>query len=169
MLTAGIPGSPHSVDFSSVCLSTTTHTFDNVPYLQNQLRNGIGKSLFFSKMNTAKFLILFSITLGLASASPASMLASVPRSPFAPVARSDDDHLCSAPTDTVFEYGNQTNQDGIVADCDKLSQFIKGFADEHGNFTEMCEPGLGFQRFSSEGNCTMWFECEKTTEGLEVT
>lgn len=104
------------------------------------------------------------------------MVASVARSlslanmvSLAPVARSDDDHLCYAPTDTVFEYGNQTHQDEIASDCDKLSEKIKGVADQQGNFTQLCGPPLRLTLFNSEGNCSMWFECQKTTEGNEVT
>ena len=85
------------------------------------------------------------------------------------VAGSDDDHLCSAPTGVAFEYGNQTNQDEIISDCDKVSQKIKAAADEQGNFTEMCGTPPGFGLFSSEGSCSMWFQCQKTTEGLQVT
>lgn len=129
-------------------------------------------------MNTASFLKFLLITLGLVSASPVSMLASVARSPslvnrvsLAPVARSDDDHLCYGPTDTVFEHGDQTHQDEIASDCDSLSQKIKGVADQQGNFTDFCGPPspAGFTLFNSEGNCSMWFECQKTTEGNEVT
>lgn len=104
------------------------------------------------------------------------MLASVARTlnlankaSLAPFPRSDDNHLCYAPADAVFEYGDQTHQDEIASDCDNLSQKIEDVADQQGNFTELCGAPSGFTLFNSEGNCSMWFECQKTTEGNQMT
>ncbi|KKY33716.1 hypothetical protein UCDDA912_g06315 [Diaporthe ampelina] len=133
-------------------------------------------------MNTANISIFFAFISGLASASPVSLssTAASSRRPGnwvspAPVARSDDDHLCYAPTDVVFEYGNQNNQDEIVLDCEKLSQKFKAVTDEQGNITESCGDPVpskrhaGFKLLGSEGNCSFWSQCHGTDTTNEVT
>lgn len=87
----------------------------------------------------------FQFLLGLTSASPVSMFSAVTRSlnlntwvPAAPIARRDDDHLCSASTDLVYEYGNQTDMKDLLLDCEALSEKFKNVTDEQGNITQSC-------------------------------
>lgn len=119
-------------------------------------------------MNTTKFLLFFSVVFGLTTAWPAFMAASARRVPRSP-SLAGDDHLCTAPDNLIYEYGNQTYQDRITNDCEKLSQSLRTQADQQGSFTEMCGLPAGFRLFGKEGDCTLWFRCSKTTEGNAVT
>lgn len=164
---------------------TTKHLNASVIYPQNQPSSRPSKS---DKMNTTDLLMLlafaFQFLLGLTSASPISSLSDVARSlspnswaPLTPVATRDDDHLCSASTDVVYEYGIQTNPEGLISDCQALSEKFKNITDEQGNITQSCgfppppskRAARGFNLLGSQGNCSLWLDCLGNDSRNEVT
>ncbi|KAK7709348.1 hypothetical protein SLS64_006261 [Diaporthe eres] len=139
-------------------------------------------------MNTADLLtflaLAFQFLLGLTSASPISSLSAVARSlgtnswsPLAAVARRDEDHLCSASTDLVYEYGNQSHPDDLISDCQTLSEKFKNITDEQGNITQSCgsppppskRATRGFNLLGSQGNCSLWLNCLGNDSQNDVT
>lgn len=136
------------------------------------------------------FVFLFQFLLGLTSASyiswlptSASSLSPDSRVTLTPVARRDDDHLCNGLTDITYEYGDQSNQTGIVLDCTILTQHLKAItADQGKNLTEQCA-GLpppskarrdskargDFTLVGSEGSCSLWLKCLGNDSQNEVT
>ncbi|KAG6358605.1 hypothetical protein INS49_012123 [Diaporthe citri] len=139
-------------------------------------------------MNITNLLTLLAFTfqflLGLTLASPVSLFSAVARSlspnsrvSLAPVARRDDDHLCTASTDVVYEHGNQTDINDLLSDCQTLSEAFKNITDEKGNITQSCgnppppsrRATRGFNLLGSQGNCSLWLDCFGNDSRNEVT
>lgn len=120
--------------------------------------------------------LAFQFLFGLTSASPVSLIPNSRVSPI-PVARGDDDHLCSASTDVVYEYGNQTDMKDLLLDCEALSEKFKNVTDEQGNITQSCgnppppskRATRGFNLLGSQGNCSLWINCLGNDSQNEVT
>ncbi|POS71572.1 hypothetical protein DHEL01_v210033 [Diaporthe helianthi] len=119
-------------------------------------------------MKTAKFSLIFSAIFGLITASPVSMTGSALQA-HRSLDLADDHRLCTAPDNIIYKHGNQTNPDGVRADCDQLSQNLKTRAGHEGKFSRVCQNPAAFRQFGKEGDCTLWFRCGQTTEGKAVT